>query len=35
MGSWTRNVLQQFQGQARIPATGDLDDATLAALQAA
>jgi peptidoglycan hydrolase-like protein with peptidoglycan-binding domain len=35
MGNRTRNALRQFQGQAGSPATGEIDDATLAALQAA
>jgi len=35
MGNRTRTALREFQGQAGIPATGDVDDATLAALPAA
>ncbi len=35
MGDRTRNALRQFQGKAGGASTGDLDDATFAALQAA
>lgn len=35
MGNKTRNAMRQFQQQAGSPVTGDLDDATFAALQAA
>jgi len=34
MGNRTRNALRKFQAQVGRPATGELDDATLAALQA-